>query len=106
MVHEGADRLGRGVAYRNQAIVRQDERDRRGRRIAVLQTEEHAYRHVERAVALVETARRLDLRQFALRRHVEVDATLDERFFVSRGLLEIDPGGGVGDAVFALRFNE
>jgi hypothetical protein len=56
-----------------------------------------AYGHVERAVFLIEAARRLDLGHFVLRRHIDVDAALDEPLFLLRRLLEVDPGRLVGN---------
>ncbi len=92
MVDERAHRLGSRVAHRHQPVVGQHEADRGRGRSAVLHAREDADRHVERALALVETARRLDLRHLGLGRHVDLDAALDELLLVVRRLLEVDPG--------------
>ena len=97
MLRERADRLGRRIADGHQPVVGQDEPDRGRRRVAVDDAEKHADRHVERAIALIEAARRLDLGHFVLGRHVEVDAALDQRFFLLGRLLEVDPGRAVGN---------
>src|SRR4051812_3124571 len=97
MLAERADRLGRGIADRYEPIVGQDETDWRAGRRTVLDTEQHAGRHIERAVALVEPARRLDLGHLLFGRDVELHALLDQLLLVLGGLLEVDPRRLVGN---------
>src|SRR4051794_38914113 len=99
MLSEGAHRLGRRVAHGDQSVARQHEADRRRSRLALLDPVKNTDRHVERAVTLIEAARRLDLRHLAFGRDVEMNAALDQRLFLRSRLLEIDPGCGVRNLV-------
>ena len=78
MVLESPDGLRRCIADGDQPIAGKDEADRRSCRMRFIDTAQSTYRHVERAVLLVEAARGFDLRHFRLRRHIHADALLDE----------------------------
>src|SRR6185312_17380541 len=60
--------------------------------MALVDAAKHAYGHIERAVLLIEPARRLELRHLGLGRDVHLDAALDQLLLFVSWLLEIDPG--------------
>src|SRR5438045_319144 len=78
MLLEHSERLRSGVADGDQPVVGKHEADRGRARVAVDHSAQDADRHVERAVMVVEPARRLDLRHLGLGRDVDVDAALDQ----------------------------
>ena len=106
MAGKRPERLGRHVADRDQPVPRQHEADRIDLRMPVLDAVERAQRHVERAVLLVEAARRLDLAHVLAGRDLHADALLDELVLLARRLLEVDPGRVVGDSLALGRIDD
>src|SRR5690242_21350174 len=70
----------------------------------LLDPAKRAHRHVERAILLVEAARRLDLGHLGASWDIDADAALDELLLVRGRLFEVDPGAFVGNAL-GLRVN-
>ena len=94
---EGAEGQRVGVADGDQPAVGQHEGDGAGDRAAGFDRTQHGGGHIERAVFLVEPARRLDLAHLLLGGDVDAEGLVDAVEFLHRRVDHVDPDHGLVD---------
>src|SRR5262245_1860120 len=104
--HEDGEGPGLGIAHRDEPLSGENERRRRGPRVALVGGVKQRRRHEIGAVLLVESARGLDLQLLLAGRHVEFERALDLLLLVLGGIEEIDPHRFFADPGLALLARE